>query len=81
MPCMISLGRLASELAALPNLTPAEFVEVIGSEAREALGGERLAPRPIAEAAGILRLGLAGMGVGGAEADRLADRLRELLVS
>jgi hypothetical protein len=81
MACVISLGRLASELAAVPGLTPAEFVEVLGSEAREALGGERLTPRALAEAGGILRMGLAGLGVAGGEADRLADRLRELLVT
>jgi hypothetical protein len=79
--CVISLGRLASELAAVPGLTPADFVEVLGSECREALGGERLTPRALAEAAGVLRMGLAGLGVAGGEADRLADRLRELLVA
>jgi hypothetical protein len=81
MPCVISIGRLVSDLAALPDLTPAGFVEVVAAEAREALGGERLAPRTIAEAAGILRIGLAGLGVAGEEADRLAERLRELLVT
>jgi hypothetical protein len=81
MACVISIGRLASDLAAMPALTPAALVEVIGAEAREALGGERLAPRAIAEAGGVLRMGLAGLGVAGEEADRLADRLRELLVA
>jgi hypothetical protein len=38
-------------------------------------------PRALAEAAGVLRMGLAGLGVAGGEADRLADRLRELLVT
>jgi len=81
MPCVISIGRIASDLAAMPELNPAALVEVIGAEAREALGGERLAPRAIAEAGGVLRIGLAGLGVAGEEADRLADRLRELLVT
>jgi hypothetical protein len=81
MPCVISIGRIASDLAAMPALTPAALVEVIGAEAREALGGERIEPKAIAQASGILRIGLAGLGVAGEEADRLADRLRELLVT
>jgi hypothetical protein len=81
MPCVISIGRIASDLAAMDALTPAALVEVIGAEARESLGGERLEPRAIAEAGGILRMGLAGLGVSGEEADRLADRLRVLLLT
>jgi hypothetical protein len=81
MPCVISIGRIASDLAAMPELNPAARVVVTGAAPRAALGGPRLEPRAIAEAGGILRMSLAGLGVAGGEADRLADRLRELLVT
>jgi hypothetical protein len=81
MPCLISYSRIAAALAAVPALTPEAAVEVIGAEAREAIGGDRLAPAALAAAAATLRIGLVGLGVPGEESDRLADRLRELLVT
>jgi len=81
MPCLISYSRLASALAAVPALTPEAAVEVIGAEAREAIGGDRLEPAALAAAAATLRIGLVGLGVPSEESDRLADRLRELLVT
>lgn len=79
MECVISMSRLVADLAALTELTPAALVEVIGGEAREALGGERLTPQAIAEASGVLRIALAGLAIDRDEADGLVARLAEML--
>jgi len=84
MPCPITLERIMWGLREAEPRAPgchAHAVEIIGNEIRGALGGARLTPHQLDEAAAIVRLGLAALGAGREESERLAALFRGILIS
>jgi len=84
MPCPITLERIMWGLREAEPRAPgchAHAVEIIGTEIRDALGGTRLTPHQLDEAAAIVRLGLAALGASRDEAERQAAVFCQILIS